>query len=376
MKTAIYHYNEQFEELSSNHNMVIENLVLCFAAKKILETPNTFEKIRLKFKNAPIVLCSTAGEIYQETVSDNTIVIIALEFEKTVIKTAKVNIKDFSDSYESGKALVKKLINNDLAYLLIISDGHLVNGSELVKGINVATGNKILVTGGLAGDDDNFQTTLVGLNENASNGNIVAVGFYGHNLQVTHGSQGGWDTFGMEKIVTKSEGNKLYEIDNKNALSIYKKYLGPDAEHLPSSALLFPLSIQLEGATEPIVRTILSIDETENSLTFAGDIPTGAKVRFMRANLDKLITASSVAATNTIDKKIKDPNFALLISCVGRKLVLGPRIEEEIESIREVIGNNTAFGGFYSYGEISPFNEKGNCQLHNQTMTITCFDEI
>ena len=376
MKVSIYHYNEEFKELSSNGDTVAANLVLCFASKKILQLPNTFENIRLQFKNAQMVLCSTAGEIFQETVTDNTIVVIALAFEKTAIKTAQVNIKDYSNSYESGQALVKELIKEDLAYILVISDGSFVNGSELVKGINDATGNKILVTGGLAGDDDNFQTTLVGLNENATKGNIVAVGFYGKNILITHGSQGGWDTFGMEKIVTKSEGNKLFEIDNKNALSIYKKYLGPDATNLPSSALLFPLSIQLEGATKPIVRTILSIDENENSLTFAGDIPIGAKVRLMRANLDKLITASTIAAANTVSANKKDPSFALLISCVGRKLVLGPRIEEEIESIREILGKNTVFGGFYSYGEISPFNEKGNCQLHNQTMTITCFDEI
>jgi hypothetical protein len=376
MKTSIHQYNEQFEELSTSNNHVTANLVLCFAAKKILALPSTFENIRLKFKDAEIVLCSTAGEIFQETVTDNTIVLIALEFEKTAIKTAQVNIQDYSNSYESGKALVKELINNELAYILVISDGSFVNGSELVKGINDATDNKILVTGGLAGDDNNFQTTLVGLNENATNGNIVAIGLYGKNILVTHGSQGGWDTFGMEKIVTKSKGNKLFEIDNKNALSIYKKYLGPDAAHLPSSALLFPLCIQLEGASEPIVRTILSIDEKENSLTFAGDIPIGAKVRFMRANLDKLITASTIAAASTVSVNKKDPSFALLISCVGRKLVLGPRIEEEIESIRDIIGMNTVFGGFYSYGEISPFNETVNCQLHNQTMTITCFDEI
>jgi hypothetical protein len=376
MKTSIFQYNEQFEALSGNNNNVAANLVLCFATKKILALPNTYQKIRLKYQDAQIVLCSTAGEIFQETVTDNTLVVIAIELEKTAINTAKVNIQDYKNSFESGQALVKGLINNDLAYILVISDGNIVNGSELVKGINESTGNKILVTGGLAGDDDNFQTTLVGLNDNASTGNIVAIGFYGKNIQVTHGTQGGWDTFGMEKTVTKSEGNKLFEIDNKNVLSIYKKYLGPDAAHLPSSALLFPLSIQLIGATEPIVRTILSIDEFEGSLTFAGDIPTGAKIRFMRANLDKLITASTIAASNTVCNIKKEPNFALLISCVGRKLVLGPRIEEEIESIREIIGMNTVFGGFYSYGEISPFNEKGRCQLHNQTMTITCFDEI
>lgn len=257
---------------------------------------------------------------------------------------------------------------------MVFSDGSLVNGSELTKGLNQAAGN-ILVTGGLAGDDANFRSTLVGLNRNPAEGNIVAIGFYGHKLLVTHGSQGGWDMFGLERTVTKSQGNVLYEINEQSALDLYKKYLGPDVDNLPASALLFPLALTIQGQSEPIVRTILSIDEEQKTMTFAGDIPENSKVRLMKANFDKLIDASSKAAENSL-KNNRKPDFALLISCVGRKLILGPRTEEEVEAVADALPEGTMIAGFYSYGEISPFNSSATCQLHNQTMTITSFYEL
>ena len=217
-------------------------------------------------------------------------------------------------------------------------------------------------------------STLVGLNEPPREGIITAIGFYGDKIMVNHGSQGGWEIFGPERVVSKSIGNQLFKIDEKNALETYKKYLGPDAEGLPSSALLFPLSVKIPDAEQSVVRTILSIDEEKGSMTFAGDIPQGSYVRFMKANFDKLTSAASTAAIQTQGKK--PPKLALLISCVGRKLILQSRIDEEVEAVDDVFDHKTLLTGFYSYGEISPFVTGSNCQLHNQTMTITTFDEM
>ena len=230
----------------------------------------------------------------------------------------------------------------------------MVNGSELVKGLNQAVDNKILITGGLAGDGSDFKSTVVGLNNNPSEGKIIAIGFYGENLVVTHGSEGGWDEFGLQKTVTQSVKNKLFQLDGKNCLEIYKNYLGNEASNLPSSALLFPLSVILPGNTKPVVRTILGISEEEQSMTFAGDIPIGSKVKFMKANFDSLISAVSNAAQNTKIENVGVPDFSLLISCVGRKLVLGSRIDEELEFVDESYSGKTPLIGFYSYGEISP----------------------
>lgn len=357
-------------------NTKAPQLVMCFAAKEKLANPGIYALVNARFPAAEIVMCSTAGEIFHEAVQDDSLIAVALQFDSTVVKTAVINITNYSNSYEAAGALIKQLPKTDLVNILVFSDGSMVNGSELVKGLNDAAYNKILITGGLAGDGSNFTSTLVGLNEQPSQGNIVAIGFYGAKIAITHGSQGGWDTFGPEREVTQSAGNKLFEIDNKNALELYTRYLGPDADQLPGSALLFPLSVTIPGSPQPVVRTILSIDKEQQSMTFAGDIPEGSKVRFMKANFDKLTAAAAKAAQQTTLGKKSKPGFSLLVSCVGRKLILGGRIDEEVEAVIESLGDQTPVAGFYSYGEISPFNDGGDCRLHNQTMTITSFYEL
>jgi len=220
-----------------------------------------------------------------------------------------------------------------------------------------------------------LKKTFVGLNGEIDSGNVIAIGFYGHDLVVGHGSKGGWDEFGAERLVTKSESNVLYELDGKNALELYKTYLGDKTEELPGSALLFPISMEVSPGKH-VVRTILAVNENAQSMTFAGDIPEGAKVKLMRANFDRLIDGAEDAAEGVVsllgDEK---PDLALLISCVGRKLVLDQRIEEEVEGVQEIFGEDTDYIGFYSYGEISPLNPNATCELHNQTMTITTYTE-
>jgi hypothetical protein len=350
-------------------------LVLCFSSKDILEENKLYPALRHHFPHAQILTCSTAGEILGTEVTDGGTSIVALQFKATPITLKSVDISDHPDSFEAGKALISGFERKGLRYVLVLSDGGRVNGSSLTEGMTTAAGN-ILVTGGLAADGDRFQSTLVGAGGPPREGLIAAVGFYGDALRVGHGSQGGWETFGLEKTVTRSSVNVLFEIDGKNALDLYKHYLGPEAQGLPGTALLFPLSVILPGATEPVVRTILSIDEGASSMTFAGNIPEGSRVRFMRANFDRLTHAASKAASDAIDTPGIPPQFALLISCVGRKLILGARCEEEVEAVDEVFGNHTTMAGFYSYGELSPLASGGTCQLHNQTMTITTFYEV
>lgn len=378
MKTALYQFSEnswEMDPMSQAADDTRVNLVLCFASKLKLLDEHIYLNFKAKFPKAEIVMVSTSGEIYQESVLNNSIVVAALEFDKTSVQSTAVNIKDFRNTYEAAISLGKKLPKENLAHILVFSDGSLVNGSELVKGLTTQVADNILITGGLAGDDANFDSTLVGLNKQPIEGEIMAVGFYGNHLTVTHGSQGGWDIFGLQKRVTNSSSNMLIELEGQNALDLYKKYLGEESKKLPGSALLFPLSVIIPGATIPVVRTILSINEEDKSMTFAGDIPVGSEVRFMKANFDKIINAASTAARQTAISDKKDPDFSLLISCVGRKLILDSRIDEEIKTVYNSFHGKTIMAGFYSYGEISPVVGGGKCQLHNQTMTITSFYE-
>ncbi len=352
-------------------------LLLVFADRYLLEDKSHIATLKECFPKATIVSCSTSGEIYGRQVFDNSIVAVAIHFEKTTLQFAMANIASFENSHLLGKNIAGQLHKEGLKYALIISNGGKVNGSELVNAINETLGENVIVTGGLAGDGARFEKTLVGMNENINEGKVVLIGFYGDNIKIGYGINGGWEVFGPERVITKSSQNVLYEIDHQNALELYKKYLGKYASELPGAALLFPLAIKTnEEDNSTVVRTILTIDEEKQTMTFAGNVPEGAGVRLMKSNFDKLIFSAGEAAglANGLMNNIP-PQFVLLISCVGRKLVLSKRTEEEVEAAADIFSSNPAIAGFYSYGEISPMRKDSSCELHNQTMTITTFAE-
>jgi len=308
-------------------------------------------------------------------VRDDSLVVTAVRFEHTALKLVHAVIGESGDSREVGKLLAKALPPQQLAHVLVLSDGLKVNGSELARGLreNLPTG--VAVTGGLAGDGTAFKHTLVCADSSPSEGMVAALGFYGDHLKVGYGSLGGWDSFGAERLVTRSKGNVLYELDGHSAIELYKKYLGENAAG-PAEALLFPLSLRISDEGGGLVRSVASVNEEDKSMTFFGDMPEGSHARLMKANFDRLVDGAAGAAHASYEMLGSvEPELALLISCVGRKLVLKQRIEEEVESVREVLGNNTVLTGFYSYGEICPQGAITKCELHNQTMTITTFSE-
>lgn len=352
------------------------DLVMVFGARPILADPARFDELRAKYPKAQIVLGSTAGEISEDMVNDDTLAITSIQFEKTQVRAVNIAIGAAVHSFDAGVQLAGMLQGDGLCHIFLLSDGLNVNGSEIVKGINSALSDEVTCTGGLAGDAAHFGQTLVGLNAAPTERQIVAVGFYGENLKVGYGSVGGWDNFGAERLVTRAEGNVLYELDGQCALDLYKMYLGEKAAELPGSALLFPLGIKFDEESDTIVRTVLAVDDAKGSMTFAGDIPVGCYVRLMKANFDKLIDGANLAAEHTKVRGAEGDSLAILISCVGRKLILGQRIDEEVEAVREVLGAGATITGFYSYGEISPVVESAKCELHNQTMTITTLAEI
>ena len=351
-------------------------LVLAFGATALLKDGGLMAELTKAYPSARIFGCSTAGEISGVHVSDDSLVATAVNFEHTQIKGARINIRDVGSSYEAGKRLARSLGVNGLVHAFVLSDGLKINGSELVKGLAEHLPPGVTVTGGLSGDGDRFQQTLVAWDGQVEEGAVTILGLYGDRLRVGYGSLGGWDSFGPERLITRSKGNILYELDNHCALELYKTYLGEHAAGLPATGLLFPLSLRTNGAETAVVRTILAVDEDEQSMTFAGDVPEGAYARLMKANFDRLIDGA-VGAARTSYEAIgsSSPDLAILISCVGRKMVLKQRIEEEVEGVRDVVGEHTVLTGFYSYGEISPFTPSAKCELHNQTMTITTFSE-
>lgn len=349
------------------------HLVLAFGLRASLEKPDTYEALKAHFPNAQIAMASTAGNLANDLLQNDHTVCSAVSFDKSEIQCSAATFKEGSSLDAICQQLSNQLSAQDgLRHVFILSDGGTVNGTTLSQSFNQHLPQGVTLSGGLAGDGTDFNETVVGLNETPQPGRIVAIGLYGDSLSIQFGSSGGWSTFGPERIVTKSDGNVLYELDGKPALELYKTYLGEEAEHLPAAALRFPLCVNPRDNQPPVVRTILTIDEAEGSMTFAGDIQPDASVHFMRASYEDLIEGAQTAAREAEDK---EADLVICVSCVGRRIVLGQRTEEELECVRDVFGSKPTIAGFYSYGELAPTSGEKHCQLHNQTMTLTSIRE-
>ncbi len=354
-----------------------QTMVLAFGASRFGADPRPLQELQRAFPRAHHLGCSTSGEIHGATVRDDSLSVAIVRFERTRLATAVAHVAHADESYAAGRSIAEQLAQrDDLAGVFVLSDGLRVNGTQLVRGLNDVLPPNVVVTGGLAGDGARFQSTWTLQHGLPAAGIVTAIGLYGAAVHIGHGSKGGWDIFGPERKVTRSQGNVLYELDGKPALDLYKDYLGERASGLPATGLLFPLALRANASEQKrLVRTILAVDERNKSMTFAGDIQQGALAQLMRANFDRLVEGASCAASVTCHAApATGGTLAIAISCVGRRLVLGERTEEEVEAALAALPPGTEQLGFYSYGELSPY-ASGPCDLHNQTMTMTTLSE-
>ena len=359
--------SESIEDLGS------VNLVTVFGDTDEFVKSEHYDYLRARYPNADILGCSSAGNIQNDAISNSSLVVTAVSFDTSKVVLHSVEFEIGDDIINASKELADTFDKNGLKHLFILSDGLNLNGSELIQGLNEVT--SITKTGGLAGDGANFEKTFVIANAFAKQKVIAALGFYGDALTIGSGCYGGWSEFGTLRTITKSKSNILYELDGEPALDLYKKYLGEYASELPNSGLRFPLSIKKDDNDPEVIRTLLGIDEATKSITFAGNVPEGYSARLMKPNIDMLIEGAGEAAhiANMSNRKTA---LGLVVSCVGRKIVMSQLVDEELEAVAEELGKEVKLTGFYSYGEIAPFqNDIQNCQLHNQTMTLTVIYE-
>lgn len=354
------------------------DLVLVFGSITLLEDAQLGAALSASFPGACRIGCSTAGEVAGREVMDDTVVVTALHFDSAHISSASTELADMADSTAAGERLGALLAAPGLKAVVVFGQGVGINGSALVAGLSSQLGPDVALSGGLAGDGGAFQRTLTLDDHGTSDRRIVAVGLAGDSIQVVHGCFGGWQAFGPTRKVTRSSSNVLFELDGEPALEVYKRYLGEYAKDLPASGLLFPFEmLQQEAQPTGLFRTILGIDEKDGSLTLAGNIDPKGYLRLMYSSTDKLVNGAEHAASQIIERlsSAPDVSLSLLVSCVGRKLVMGGRVDEEVEAVAEVVGRHSVLAGFYSYGEISFLLPGVGCALHNQTMTITHISE-
>jgi hypothetical protein len=359
------------------------NTVLYFGERSALAS-GAFRSLNSLYPRAAILGCSTGGQIIGCRIVETGATAAALSFRATRTHLARRQIETrqmpaSAASRELGKSLGDELQAGDLAGIFVLSDGLRVNGSALVAGLVDAVGPTIPISGGLASDGAGFSLTLVGADGEPAEGCVGGLGFYGNAIRFATGTGGGWEAFGPRRKITCSDGNRLLTLDNQPALALYERYLGDEACALPSSGLLYPLRIyDPDRPTNTIVRTLLGIDRDAKALVFAGDVPQGWRAQLMRGSIDRLREGAFFAAQrarhNLGEGSVGD-TLALMVSCIGRRLLMGQRTIEEVEATNEALPLCAARLGFFSYGEIAPDNESGHCNLHNQTMTVTLLAE-
>jgi hypothetical protein len=379
MKSASLNWSPDRGWTGSLQGVALSNLIIAFGPRRAFETGGILADIAAAAPGAVIIGCSTGGQFSGTDLRDDDVFALAMTFERTRIKAATCFVSDADGDRAAGQKIGASLAAPDLAGVFVLADGVVINGSSLIDGLGSALPPGTPITGGLAGDDAAFKQTFVFGPGAVGSGVIAAVGFYGSAIQIGHGSFGGWSIFGPRRRVTKSSGNVLFEIDGKPVLDLYEKYLGEEeAARLPASALLFPLMLSdPANPAHEVVRTVLSVDRDARSMTFAGDIPEGWAARLMHGVFEEL-NAGAGAAGQTARDMLPDgaePDASILISCIGRRLLLGQRITDELDAVMSRLGPSSNAIGFYSYGEISPHGVSKRCDIHNQTMTVTTFFE-
>lgn len=351
-------------------------LVIVFGEREVLRQDAFREPLAARFPQAMVVSCSGGGAILGGHVLDHGLIATAVRFQRSHVHGAVMELASADASECVGENLARRLPAAQLRHVLVLAEGLRVNGSALARGLARGLPAGTTVTGGLAADGERFEDTIVGLDDRPSRHRVVAVGLYGDALRIGIGSFGGWDVFGTDRRITRAVGNTLMELDGQPALAVYRELLGPLGHALPASGLLFPLKVRDSPEAPGVIRTILAVDEAAGSVTFAGDVPEGSFARLVRTDLDKLIDAAGTAAERSGGAtNASGHSLALAVSCIGRKLLLQRRVDEELAKVRNVLGENTRLTGFYSYGELAPSGPEAPCELHNQTMTLTTLSE-
>ncbi|MEI8395937.1 MAG: FIST N-terminal domain-containing protein [Rhodospirillaceae bacterium] len=355
------------------------NLVLVFGAVGRFGAPEFVRTLTEAFPGAALAGCSSAGEITRGGIQEESCVVTAVRFDSgTSVRAVSARVENLTASYTCGAELGRSLAADDLTAVLVFGCGLDINGSALIDGLAAEIDSSVPVSGGLAGDGGAFRLTWTLGPGGVSDREVVAVGFYGGGARFGHGSFGGWEPFGPTRKITRASGNILYELDGESALAIYKRYLGDYASGLPASGLLYPLEMLNENhSTLGLIRTILGVDEAAGSLILAGAVDERGYLRLMHASTGALIDGAEKAAQASLGRLVDagENGLALLVSCVGRKLVMGDQVDDEILAVADQVGAGFTLTGFYSYGEICPMEGMKECKLHNQTMTVTLLTE-
>lgn len=363
---------ESIQELNINIDFD-PNLILCFSSIDEHSLKPFLSQLKQQFPIANIVGCSSGGDIQDTNITYSALALTFVQFENTKLDVKLTNLKHSTNQTIQFK---HPLDENLLKHILVFTDLQ-SNDFNFISRLQQELPKHIRVSGGVAAAHEltkNNNTYIIYQNKTYKDA-AVYIGFYGSQLSINCGSHAGWDSYDIERIATKVSGNILYELNGEKALKIYKSCLSKLNKKIEDSPFWHPVSIRIFEEERPIIRTVIGFNEEDDSIMFAGDIPLNCSVKLMKANLDRIITGAKKSAQDCLIGQQSKPQLAILVSCIGRQVVLNKLINEELEIVKETLGDNCALSGYYSYGEFAPISKSSRGVLHNQTMTITTITE-
>jgi len=335
--------------------------------------------------NIPMVGGTTAGEISTAGFSTGSVVVMAISNENLEFVTGighNMSRDEAACSVEMANDILKKVAFDPNASLLVFPNGMGGDGLKVLEGLQLILGKDFEITGGYLGDDERFESTFQYYNGMVYKDTIVGLmvikkkGF-----RTGIGVRSGFTSIGNSFICTSSEGNVVKEFEHTNALEMYKDFLGEErALRLPGVCLEYPFGIIDRNASDDTeslfqLRCGLSVDHENGTISLAASIPEGTEVTLTTASRGDIINGARDAAVQA--KKAlfgATPQAIIMFSCVGRKLVLGRRIQEEVDAVLECIGLDVPLIGFYTYGEIGPIDktikDRSTVKFHNETVVL------
>ena len=365
MKTSNVYYTdkESFDNFMRENSFQQEQNLLIQVFSSILDESvlkQLFNDILSIIPQAKIIGTTTDGEILNNLVTTDKIVISVTSFEKATLNVAIQ--ENNNDSFSCGEELAKKLVKEDTKVLFLFSDGLHTNGETFLNGVKKIS-KDITLAGGMAGDTGHFEATYIFCNDGVISNGAVGISVNTDSLYIKTSYSFNWQEIGKILTVTKAKDNRVYEIDGKSAVDIYAQYLGDDiAGSLPAVGIEFPLIISRDGVK--IARAVLGKGD-DGSLTFAGNLAVGDEVRFGYGNSD-MILQESVKTEDDFSSFSAETIF--IYSCMARRRFL----EEAISLELTPLANIAPTSGFFTYGE---FFKAKKCELLNQTMTVIAMSE-
>ncbi|MFH1459555.1 MAG: FIST N-terminal domain-containing protein [Candidatus Omnitrophota bacterium] len=360
------------------------NMVFCFASSRF-DHPDLIRGIKSVIPNAPLVGCTTAGEITQNGPDKKSVTVLALKSDNLYAALGigrNINKNSRSSGQEVARDTIVKTPKGEIRHaFMMLPDGLNGNGVEIIRGIQEVLGTSFPIVGGSAGDDFLFQKTFQYYEENVYENSVVGVLFSGE-ISVGIGARHGWYPLGKPRIVTEADHNIIKKLDGKPAARIYEDYFGKrvaDLKNEPMArmSVMYPLGMSIPEEEECIIRNAMRINE-KGELICAGEVPCGSEIRVMMGSKETALKAAKKAAEVALSGLRKKAEIVFVFDSVSRERLFGRKSKEEIEIVRETFGKDTPIIGFYTYGEQAPLGATvhlGQTFFHNETIVVFAIGE-